>query len=221
MEPIIPVILVLAVGGVLVLGAVRRASHAAQERTAALRALAEQTGWGFREKVPYKTIPSIDRFELFRQGSSRKITNVMTSPDGDVRAVLFDYSYTISSGNSQQTLRQTVYYAVSATLSLPTFSLRPERFYHSIATALGYQDIDIEGRPVFSDMFLLRGQEELRVREVFDEAVCEFLERRDGVCLAGSGHELLYWRPRKLVLPEETETMIADGLDLVQRFGAQ
>ena len=171
--------------------------------------------------MPYNTIPNIDRFELFRQGSGRKITNVMTSPDGDVRAVVFDYSYTISSGNSRQTLRQTVCYAVSATLRLPTFSLRPERFYHSIATALGYQDIDVEGRPVFSEMFLLRGQDELRVREVFNDSVCEFFERRDGVCLAGSGHELLYWRPRKQALPEEIEAMIADGLDLVQRFGEQ
>ena len=203
----------------LLVAAVRHAKRVAAERIAALKAVAERTGWVFREEVPFATIPRLDRFELFRQGGrTRKLRNLMTSPEGDVRAVLFEFSYTVSTGKSTHTVAQTVYYATSEALELPEFSVRPENFMHSIATALGYQDIDVEQRPVFSKMFLLRGKDEARVRALFSDGVCEFFEQHDGTCAAGEAHELLYWRAGKLAKPEQIETLVTEGDDLAVRL---
>jgi hypothetical protein len=163
-------------------------------------------------------IPDLERFELFRPGRNKKLRNLLTSPAGEPRAVLFEYSYTTSSGRSQQTHRQTVLYATSDELRLPSFSLRPENFLHRIAGAFGYQDIDLDGRPEFSRMFLLRGEHDADVRAAFNDAVAEFFEAHGGMCAAGTGRELLYWRPGRVAKPEELETLIADGFELARRF---
>jgi hypothetical protein len=209
--------MVLGVGGV-VTGVIVMVRRAGAQRTEAMQSTAARLGWSYRGDVPYKTIPDLDRFELFTQGRQRKLTNLMTSPAGDPRAVVFDYRYTTGAGNSQSTHHQTVFYAVSDALQLPTFSLRPQRFFHSIAKAFGYQDIDLERRPVFSEMFLLRGDDESRVRPVFSDAVAEFFELHAGVCAAGVGRELLYWRPGRRAGGDEIDSFIEEGLELAGRF---
>jgi hypothetical protein len=82
----------------------------------------------------------------------------------------------------------------------------------------GYQDIDLERRPVFSDMFLLRGDDEVRVRDAFGGAVAEFFEMHAGVCAAGVGREMLYWRPGKRVGGDDIESFVSAGLELAGRL---
>jgi hypothetical protein len=211
-------LLVVLAGGAAV-GAIVVAHRAREQRTAAMRAAAARLGWDYRAEVPFPTIPDLDRFELFTQGRRRKLTNVLTSPGGDPRAVVFDYVYVTGGGNSRRSHRQTVFYGVSDALALPTFSLRPQHFFHGIAKAFGYQDIDLERRPLFSEMFLLRGDDERRVRGVFEAAtVVEFFESRQGVCAAGSGREVLYWRPGKRARPDEIGALVEDGFELTRRL---
>ena len=216
----LPVLLMLGAGGVItsVVVLVRRAER---DRTAALRAAAARLGWTWRGEVAASAIPDLDRFELFTQGRRRKLTNLITSPSGDPRAVLFDYAYTTGGGNSQSRHNQTVFYAVSDSLRLPTFSLRPQHFFHSIAKAFGYQDIDLEWRPAFSGMFVLRGDDEAAVRAAFDSAVTEFFETHAGVCAAGVGRELLYWRPDRRTSGDDVEAFVREGMELAARFSAQ
>ena len=201
------------VGIVAVVGMAKRAQ---QKRTEALRAAAASLGWDFRDEVPYETIPNLARFELFGTGRARKLNNLLTSPAGDVRAVVFDYSYRTGSGKNQHTHRQTVFYATSGQFDLPTFSLRPEHFLHRFATMLGYQDIDLTARPEFSRLYLLRGEDEMRVLATFNDVVAEFFEQHAGMCAAAKGHELLYWRPGRFAKPEELPTLIEQGFQLAR-----
>lgn len=210
--------LLLAIGGGAVAGLIVMVQRKEKERTAAIQATAARLGWSYRGSVPFKTIPDLDRFELFTQGRRRTLANLMTSPAGEPRAALLDYSYTTGGGNSQSRHHQTVFYAIDDTLQLPTFSLRPQRYFHTIAKMFGYQDIDIVRRPLFSDMFILRGDDEVRVSEVFSDAVMEFFETHEGVCAAGVGREVLYWRPGRRVNGEDVEAFVNEGRDLVKRL---
>lgn len=209
--------LIVAAGGAAV-AAIALVVRAQARRAEAVRGAARRLGWSHRDKVPFETIPNLGRFELFTQGRRRTLTNVLTSPDATVRAVMFDYAYTTGGGNSQRRHTQTVFYGVSSELDLPTFSLRPQRFFHAIAKAFGYQDIDLEQRPLFSEMFVLRGDDEAAVRARFSTRVAEFFESREGVCAAGVGREVLYWRPGRRIGPDEYGRLIEDGNELVRRL---
>lgn len=215
-------VLAAILAGAGLIGGIAWAAHRAQQgRIAALQGAAERMGWGFRDAVPFETIPDLERFELFREGRAKKLTNLMTSPAGDPRGVVFEYTYTTGGGKSQQTHRQTVLYVTSDALRLPVFSLRPQNFLHSIGKMFGYQDIDIERHPTFSEMFVLRGENEFAVRAAFTERPIEFFEQRRGVCAAGTGRELLLWRAGRRVAPDEIEPFVNEAFDLARRFSQQ
>jgi hypothetical protein len=96
-----------------------------------------------------------------------------------VKAAVFDYIYVTGSGKSQQTHYQTVVYLEPVNLALPMFSLRPETLFHRMLSAFGYQDIDFGQRPEFSKQYILRGQNELAIRQTFNDRVLSFFR---GLC---------------------------------------
>lgn len=207
---------VLGVGGAFYAAATF--SRRRKERLEAHRELATRLGWGFRDEVPFESIAGLDRLELFRQGRSRSLSNIITSPAGDPRIVVFDYKYVTGGGNSTQVHRQTVCYITGDRLGLPAFSVRPEHFFHRVAAAFGYNDIDLEHRPGFSHAFLLRGEDVAAVRAAFSDDVVDFFDHREGSCAAGAGRELLFWRPGTKLQAAERQALIDDGVDLASRF---
>jgi carbonic anhydrase len=206
---------VVAVAIAALVAAARRQE---EERVAAIRTAAARMGWSFRPDVEFDALPDLKRFELFRQGHSRNLRNLMTSPPGSIRAVTFEFSYVVSSGKSSSTHTQTVFYATGDELQVPSFSLRPEHFLHRVAAMFGFHDINFDDRPEFSRRFLLRGEDADAVRHAFTHPVTEFFEAHPACCAAGTGHELLFWEPGKRMDPDELETFVAEGYDLASRM---
>jgi hypothetical protein len=211
--------LVVAAGiGALVGAGVYFVMKAERARTAALRALAERLGWSFREEAGVEVIPDAERFELFTQGHTRKVRNFMAGSVDGVKAAVFDYAYTTGGGKNQTTWQQTVACVHTREMDLPLFSLRPETFFHRIGQLFGYQDIDLERRPVFSDAYLLRGTDEAAVRAAFAPMVTEFFEARQKLCATGAGPVLYLWRTGGRVKPEGVEALLAEAAELAGRF---
>lgn len=215
-DPMFLLLVALAAVAVFLMAAAERRRQ--QEHLHALRQWATQLGWGFTDSLPLAGIPVLDRFELFKQGRQRTLSGLMTSRGGDPRIVVFDYSYVTGYGKHRRTHRQTVFYVKRDQLALPTFSLRPEHFFDRLATAFGYVDIDLDGHPEFSRSFLLRVADETTARRTFTDDVVAFFERREGTCCAGTGRELLFWRPDSQLQPAERHALIDEGLDLASRF---
>jgi hypothetical protein len=217
--PGIPAIAALAAaGGAIAAGVTALVRGGARARTEDVRFAAERLGWTFRGEVPFATLPELDRFELFRPGHGKRVRNAMTSPAGGASIVLFDYRYVTGAGNSRRSHRQTACYIVDDALALPSFSLRPETFVHRVSGLFGYQDIDLPSRPEFSRLFLLRGEDEAAIRALFDGEVAAFFEARPGVCAAGVGRELLFWRPRGFAPPREIPALVEDCVALAKRL---
>jgi hypothetical protein len=204
------------IGGGAALGLAALVRRRTSQRTEALQEMARRLGWAFQGGVEFSAVPDLERFELFRSGRSKALSNLVTSPAGARRAIVFDYTYVTGSGNAQRRHRQTVFYATREALDLPSFSLRPESFLHRVAGLVGYQDIDFERRPEFSRLFLLRGENEAGIRAAFDTPVLRFFEQRPGTCAAGIRNELLFWRPGGYASPEEVEALIREGEELAE-----
>jgi hypothetical protein len=211
-------VIIVVAAGLVTAGVAMALRGSVKQRAEAMHQMAERLGWGYREEVPLDAVPDLKRYELFRRGNSRELSHLMTSPVGDPRAAVFEYTYTVSNGESTSTYRQTVFYATRDHLALPSFSLRPERFYHRVGTLFGFQDVNLDAHPEFSRMFLLRGEDEAAVRAAFSRRVAEFFERHGGTCATGGGREILYWRPGKRIPPADLRAFIAEGSELAERF---
>ena len=121
----------------------------------------------------------------------------MRGNSGDAYVTIMDYQFTTGGGKNSSTFRQTVIVFESDELQLPSFSLRPENFFHKIGSAFGYQDIDFDSFPEFSKNYLLRGINEQAVRDTFNYDILSYCERQKNLCLEGVDKRLIYYQSGK------------------------
>ena len=211
MKSVAPILLsILFIVAIIVLMIVVSAYNRrkARERTEHLQAVAKMLGWQFGQEAPMDWIPAMERFALFNSGHGKSITNIMFGHTNGVKAALFDYTYVTGSGKHQQTHYQSVVYFEPSDLNLPVFSLRPENFMHKIISALGYQDIDFGNRPTFSNQYLLRGNEEMAIRNTFNDALLAFYETNPGISTDGGGNQIFIFREGTHVPPDQIQALI-------------
>src|ERR1044072_683726 len=164
----------------LVIGLVIYNSKKEKERTLAMQQVAQQMGWAFAPVAQLNMIPHTGYFNLFNNGHSKGIKNMIYGEINGVKAAVFDYRYTVGHGKNSHTYIQSVLYFETPKLQLPMFTLSPENFMHRFISALGYQDIDFAQRPEFSKRYLLRGQDEQAIRRTFADHILAFYEANLG-----------------------------------------
>lgn len=142
-------------------------------------------------------------YELFQRGRARKFRHLMRRNQGDNRLLVSDYQYTTGSGKNTQTHSQTIAAFFYRGASLPFFTLSPENFFHKIATAFGYQDIDFPEDPEFSKRWLLRGRDEAAVREFAGIGMRASLSACVGWSIEVGGEYVIVYRQNKQIAPEE------------------
>lgn len=189
-----------------------------KKRTEALRQAALRLGYNFFPKGDPVFTNELSGLQLFNQGHSRTLKNLMRGTTMDTEVAVFDYRYTVGSGKNQHTKKQTVVHLRSSKLNLPIFTLSPENIMHKIGGVFGYQDIDFEQHPDFSRRYLLRGQDESRIRLVFNDPLINFFAARNPVWLEGRGSDLIYYRSAKEVKPENLNACLQEAQEILQAF---
>ena len=186
-----------------------------RERTQSMQAVASQLRWNFSETAPMNMIAGLQNFTLFNQGQSRQIRNFMYGEANGVKAAVSDYTYVTGSGKNRQTHFQTVTYLEPANLRVPYFSLRPEGFFTKIMTAFGYQDIDFGQRPEFSKCYLLRGPDEISIRQTFNDQLLSFFETYQGTSVDAGNNQLFVFRAGYRCQPQEVQNQLALALNIL------
>ena len=193
--------------------------RAERKRTAGLRKTAEEMGFEFVADPGEGLLSRYPGFHLFSQGRSPDVRNLLRGKAGGLEVAIFDYSYATGSGKNKRTWRQTVLAFEIDDAHLPSFSLRPEFWFHKVGQWLGYKDIDFEAHPKFSKKYLLRsGEREEDVRALFNDRVLEYYEGHPNVCTEGCGGRLVYYRAQKRIDPAEVRTFLEDGFEVLALF---
>ena len=135
-----------------------------------------------------------------------------------VELAIFDYQYTTHGGQHPQTHRQSLLFIRSPKLNLPDFSLRPENVFHKIGGSFGYKDINFETHPIFSKSYLLRGENEAAIRGLFNNELLNFIQSQQKICIEGSGDQIIFYRHKSRVKPEEVESFMKEGFQVFDQF---
>ncbi|MFS8907477.1 hypothetical protein [Synechococcus sp. OH2] len=198
------------------------ADYLEKKRREALEQVARSLGMSFSAELPEGIRSHLLQagFELFEQGYDRRFYNSMSKRLIDGTEIgAFDYKYTRGSGKSRSTHRQSVFWAYCEDLRLPHFRLHPNiPLFHDIAKAFGMQDINFEGHPQFSRSYLLRGEDEAKIRLRFHPSFLSFLEQHPPCSAEGSGPQLVVWRDDQQVSPEKMADWLRFGEEWVQRL---
>lgn len=189
-----------------------------KKRTDALTAFAEFEHYTFTKNPDDTFLPSLSRFHLFSKGYAKKGSNVLSKHSTERDLTIFDYRYTTGGGKNSHTWSQTVVLYQSNRLQLPSFTLRPENVFHKIGKSFGYKDIDFDTYPIFSKQYLLRGEDEMKVRKLFTERALSYFDEKKGFCVEGDGTQLLFYRSSKKVSPQNMPVFLETGLEVFNLF---
>lgn len=182
-----------------------------KKRTEAMKQVADEMGFDFVGSPDSSMFAEVGGLYLFEQGHSKRFGNLMSGEANGMELRLFDYWYTTGSGKSKSTHVQTVVCFLLYNAGLPPFSMRPQNFFHTIGTWFGYQDINFESHPQFSSYYLLRGNNEEAVRQLFTQQALDHFETIKGTCVEGGGDVLVCYRAAKRTDPKELRTLMEEG----------
>jgi len=189
------------------------------ERLEEFKACANTLGWALKPSDEFGMIKWLLDFKLFKEGSRNKITPLIIRENDDLEfTCMFDYIYTISTGSSSRTYRQTVYFRYSKLLALPHFLMVPEQWYHRVGTYFGMQDIDFIEYPEFSQNYLLRGADEDYIRYHFNHPeMIRFFDAQGFYSLEGMNYLMILY-VNNVVLPREQTLQLARIGDRLHDF---
>jgi hypothetical protein len=189
-----------------------------KKRAKALQALAPALSFTFTASGDDMLIGELGEFHLFSQGYRRRISNVLQGKFNLVPVTVMDYKYTTGGGKSSHTWTQTVLVFDSDKLQLPRFLLRPENLFDKIESAFGYKDINFDTAPVFSEKYLLRGENEAAVRSAFNAGILQYYEQHPGLSTEADGKKLIFYRTSKVVPPDKIQAFLQEGYDAFELF---
>lgn len=162
--------------------------------------LCASLGLNYLGKDEFGTKSYLKDFELFkyRSGKIRNLSQKKSSAlDSEIN--LFDYKYTISTGKTYHVFDQTVFFMNSKNLGLPVFQMKPENIGHKIGAFLGWDDIDFEAYPAFSDKYHLTGENENFIRHHFDETILKFFSKTSGWTIEAANYYMIFYSANSLV----------------------
>jgi hypothetical protein len=124
-----------------------------------------------------------------------KISNLCHSSSGmnDTIIYLFDYKYSVQMGNARKVIKQTIFLVLDRNMFLPVFAMKPEHLGHKIGSFFGWEDIDFEANPEFSEQYHLTGNDEDWIRDNFKDTVLSFFSKSSGWHVEAANHFMIFF----------------------------
>lgn len=196
---------------------------ALSQRSAQMAQIANKLEMQFEAKDEWGLKTLLKDFHLFRRGGRKKILNYMHKSDGwlEMEMHLFDYHYTISTGKSSYTFKQTVFFVQSKRLGLPQFLMKPENFFHKIGHFLGIKDINFEEFPEFSNQYYLKGPDEEFIRAALNEKVLRFFTVEKNWSLEGINYFLIFYCNDTILPPQKILNFYDKGIQLCNMLSTE
>ncbi|MBZ8180255.1 hypothetical protein [Oscillatoria salina] len=206
-----PIIFVLIFLGITYFWEVRRSKK--------IRAIAQKLGWQFHQDNRNNILPINPHFRLTAIWYNRQnFRNILFCRIKGKNIYIFEnYYYANKSKNYR-----TGVLIEDLRLQLPDFSLEPDAlFLNKFGQKWRKRKIFFDSHPRFSENYLLLGEDEDRIRQLFNEAVLFFYETQGlllGIRTEVRGKQFLVYRRNYRYQPEEMEKFLADCLWIFELF---
>ena len=103
---------------------------------------------------------------------------------------------------------------------IPVFTIDREHVFDKLASLAGYDDIDFEEFPEFSDAYYLKGPNEAGIRDLFKPELIEFLTGIGAEHIESTGSQMLVLTKQRLCSEQEILKLVNVGNQLAERLKA-
>lgn len=160
-----------------------------------------------RGLAPYK------KFLFSRSGSVQHLLNVIK---GETSSIHFQYAEIDFDDDITTKSSSEVFPSVLISHVAPQFTLEKEGFFDKIAGIAGYEDIDFENHPVFSDTFLLRGNHENEIRNFFTSELIQYLEEHPAYHVESNGEQIIIYGFDRSLSTQNSQDLLQFSAGLIQ-----
>jgi MFS superfamily sulfate permease-like transporter len=115
---------------------------------------------------------------------------------------------------SEQSHHVSILHLHNIPIYVPAFTLNREGIFAKLLHTVGYDDIDFEEYPEFSQHYFLRGFNEREIRKFFCRELLEFLEENRDFNIESSDNKIMIYRDLDLMNRIEIE----DCIDFTEKF---
>jgi len=190
----------------------------AKKRSNAFFEFARQRGLSFSKNYEINEGLKSTDFRLLREETSGKAANLISGDTDGAAVTIFDYTYKAGGGQASTTYSQTVCILKSEKMNLPVFQLYPENMFYRISAVLGAQDISFQSHAEFSESYVIRGDDEDSIRNIFTDSVISYFASNKGLCVEGNRQMLMIYRNATLIRSDEIQTFLAEGIKILRLF---
>ena len=186
------------------------------KRSNNLKRVADDLNISFYRKGDDSLYEHLKYFYLFSLSSKSKIANILHQEDRETEVAFYDFTFVIGEEVSGATeYKQSVVYFCSPKLDLPQFVLQPEKKLHQFGDL---QDINYSSHTRFSDDYLLQGNPEESVRNLFNDQLSNFFESKPGLCVEGGANQMLIYRLNERISPNKVSKFLEEGMQVLSKF---
>ncbi|PWV46834.1 hypothetical protein [Nocardiopsis sp. L17-MgMaSL7] len=213
---------IMAIAVVIIVAIAMMSSAAERRRSEALEAWAGERGWTYDRERP--ELVARFRGTPFRRGrSNAKARHVLTAERRGHGVLAFEYSYTTSSHNGQNTTTTKHCFGIVAvsTPRTPTLEVGNEHFGHTLLGLLGVHDLQV-GESTFDETFRIAAEDDAFALAVLGPELRAWLLERaeERIPFRFTGDHLLTWYTGALE-PEKAVATADTLIDLMERVPAQ
>ena len=147
-----------------------------------------------------KNIDFLNDFLFFRTKQINHINNELITENGAL--TLFDIEFSEGEFIAKEVVRSTMLH-IKLNKDIPEFTLDREGFLEKIYAFAGFKDIPIQDHNDFSRRFYLLGEDETRIKALFNDDVTNFFESNPYYHIESNGSSLLiFGRERQASIKE-------------------
>lgn len=213
---------IMAIVVVIIVALVMMSSAAERRRSEALEAWAGERGWTYDRERP-ELVARFSGTPFQRGRSDAKARHVLTAEHGGHGVLAFEYSYTTTSYDGQNTSTTKYCFGIVAlsTPRTPTLEVRNEHFGHTLLGLLGVHDLQV-GEPTFDETFRIATEDDAFALAVLGPELRAWLLERaeERIPFRFTGDHLLTWYTGALE-PEKTVAAADTLIGLMERVPAQ
>jgi MFS superfamily sulfate permease-like transporter len=183
-------------------------------RSKQLKNLARSIQFSYRENCP------IIQSNFGKFSSENMVVkyegNLMTTKIGEYNYSISDLSI-VGGGSMKAQISQITALSISNLhLGIPIFKLSEEELIDKIMEKAFINDIDFDEYPRFSKIYKLKGLNEVEVRKFFTKDIIEFFEQNEVYQIESLGAELIIYKPKNILTPEEIIRLLEYGKNLIK-----
>jgi hypothetical protein len=188
------------------------------QRQKAFAAFCFSRGYQYVPERRNATIPYADVVGMFKSGANQGWRDEISGVFNARPFTAFEYQYTTGSGRTRTVLlsRAMIHWRLAGP-SLPRFTLVPASTY-LFRIGRDPKDVDFPEDTAFSKAYVLSGQDQAAIRDLFTPELRAALTAPPGQFVAAQATDVFWWQERRLPSPEGFDEFLNAGTQVVELF---